>query len=92
MLAPGGSLILQTPNGASPFSGQIFWSDVTHGMQYTNRSLRQICAATGFLSVESFPTRPAIHGAASLLRAGLWGCVESILWLAAAAETGNIAI
>ncbi len=90
MLAPGGCLILQTPNGASPFSGQIFWSDVTHGMQYTNRSLRQICAATGFRSVESFPTRPAIHGAASLLRAGLWRCVESMLWLATAAETGNM--
>jgi 2-polyprenyl-3-methyl-5-hydroxy-6-metoxy-1,4-benzoquinol methylase len=89
MLVPGGRLIMQTPNGASPFSGRIFWSDVTHGVQYTDRSLRQICGAAGFRSVDAFPTRPAVHGMTSLLRSLIWRAFESVLWLAAAAETGN---
>jgi 2-polyprenyl-3-methyl-5-hydroxy-6-metoxy-1,4-benzoquinol methylase len=89
MLKPGGCVIIQTPNGASPFSGRIFWSDVTHGMQYTNRSLAQICDAAGFAEVRSFPQRPAVHGFTSLVRAVVWRAIESTIWLAAAAETGR---
>lgn len=89
MLAPGGSLILQVPNGASPFSGRIYWSDITHGMQYTALSLAQICAAAGFESVACFPTRPAVHGVISMLRAIVWRVCESLVWLATAAETGR---
>ena len=89
MLAAGGRLILQTPNGASPFSGDIFWSDVTHGMQYTDRSLQQICGAAGFASVRSFPTRPAVHGPVSLARSVLWRTIEAMLWIATVAETGR---
>lgn len=89
LLTERGILVLQTPNGASPFSGQIFWSDITHGMQYTNRSMRQICAAAGFDSVESFAARPAVHGPASFARAVAWRCIESVLWLATAVETGR---
>lgn len=89
MLAPGGCLIMQMPNGASPFSGRIFWSDVTHGMQYTDRSLSQLCAAAGFASVRSYPSRPAVHGFVSAMRAIIWRFVEGFLWLATAAETSR---
>lgn len=89
MLAPRGYLIMQMPNGSSPFSGRIFWSDVTHGMQYTDRSLAQICSAAGFADVRSFPSRPAIHGVVSGVRAGIWRVIESLLWLATAAETSR---
>jgi 2-polyprenyl-3-methyl-5-hydroxy-6-metoxy-1,4-benzoquinol methylase len=89
LLAPGGCLIIQAPNGASPFSGRIFWSDITHGMQYTSRSLRQICMAAGFDSVESSPQRPAVHGPISALRWVAWRMVEAFLVFATAAETGR---
>lgn len=89
MLAPGGYLILQVPNGMSPFSGRIYWSDITHGMQYTPVSLAQVCSAAGFDSVACFPVRPAVHGPISALRASVWRVIESFLWLAIAAETGQ---
>lgn len=89
MLTPDGLLILQVPNGASPFSGRVFWSDITHGMQYTHRSLRQVCAASGFSSVTSYASRPAVHGPKSASRAAAWRCVEACLWIASASETGQ---
>jgi 2-polyprenyl-3-methyl-5-hydroxy-6-metoxy-1,4-benzoquinol methylase len=89
LLTPGGCLIIQTPNGASPFSGRIFWSDVTHGMQFTSRSLDQVCSAVGFATVTSFPQRPAVHGIVSAMRACIWRVVEGFLWLATAAETSQ---
>lgn len=90
MLNSGGRLIMQMPNGASPFSGRIFWSDVTHGMQYTDRSLAQICKAAGFRSVTVFPQRPAIHGLTSFIRAMIWRGIESCIWLATATETSRV--
>lgn len=90
LLAPGGRLIMQTPNGASPFSGRIYWSDITHGMQYTGRSLSQVCAAVGFASVDTFSQRPACHGIISGLRAVTWRFVEAYLWVGTVAVSGSL--
>lgn len=89
LLAPGGILIMQTPNGASPFSGRLFWSDITHGIQYTTRSLDQVCSAAGFAGVRAYGQRPAVHGFVSGIRAMIWRAIEAFLWIATVAETGQ---
>lgn len=51
-LAPGGLLVVRTVNGASPFSGRIFFGDFTHEQAFTQTSLSQLFAAAGLSAPE----------------------------------------
>ena len=51
-LRAGGHLILQMPNGDSPFAGSVFWTDLTHETLYTAISLRHVLEACGFADCE----------------------------------------
>ncbi len=44
-LKPGGRLILRVPDGASPFSGNLLWSDLTHERPFTKMSCAAASAA-----------------------------------------------
>jgi SAM-dependent methyltransferase len=47
-LRPGGLLLLQLPNGDSPFAGGVFAGDVTHETLYTCSSLSHMLSMSGF--------------------------------------------
>lgn len=71
-LRPGGRLVLQTPNGLSPWGGAVFHGDVTHETCYTPAGLESLLRITGFESIESREAGPWVHGAKSAVRALLW--------------------
>jgi hypothetical protein len=65
VLAPGARLILQFPNGSSPFVGHYFNGDLTHRTLFTRGSLEQLLIGT-HLSLTGWhrPLAPAGGGAA----------------------------
>ena len=88
-LRPGGRLVLQTPNGESPFGGAVRYGDFTHETCFTPPLLGQLLALTGFAAAELRETRPVVRGAASLVRAALWSALRQALRLWNLAETGS---
>ena len=46
-LKPGGKLVIQVPNGASPFVGRVLFGDFTHETAYTESSLSQLFLISG---------------------------------------------
>ena len=47
-LSPGGLLLLQLPNGDSPFAHAVYAGDITHESLYTKGSLAHLLAIGGF--------------------------------------------
>jgi 2-polyprenyl-3-methyl-5-hydroxy-6-metoxy-1,4-benzoquinol methylase len=90
LLKPGGRFILRTPNGVSPYAGRILFSDLTHGVIYTETSLQQVGHVTGFASFSAYPVPPAGTSAKAKVRRALWTLVE--LWFKAplVIETGQL--
>lgn len=90
LLRPGGTLVLRTPNGCSPYSGRHQFSDLTHGVIYTDRSLAQVAAVTCFTDVQIFPVRPAGSGAFQRVRRVLWAIIEPLIVAPLVVETGQL--
>lgn len=84
-----GMLVLQVPNGESPFFGRIRYGDFTHELAFTRSSIQQIFGMTGFTSVECYAARPPIVGLTSLVRFIMWMFIESALRVAIFAEVGR---
>ncbi len=59
-LAPGGKLILQTPNGASPTFGRVLYGDFSHERAYTSTSLSQVLLLSGFEGAVFKPFEPRL--------------------------------
>ena len=89
-LRPGGRLIVQTPNAASPWVGALRYGDVSHETCFTPESLANLLSDAGFAEVETVGTPPLVHSAASLVRAALWwAAFRPFLHLWNAVETGR---
>jgi 2-polyprenyl-3-methyl-5-hydroxy-6-metoxy-1,4-benzoquinol methylase len=88
-LAPCGVFIARVPNAVSPLAGHIRYGDFTHESSYTARSVKQLAAAAGFLSVAVYPCAPVVHGLMSAARAAVWKPVSATVKIALAAETGS---
>lgn len=88
-LAPGGVLVLQVPNGESPFFGRVRYGDFTHELAFTASSLKQLFGATGFASAEILPWRPAVTGARSAVRYIAWRLIEPLVKLPIVIESGG---
>lgn len=71
-LLPGGTFILQTPNGESPFSGHYRYGDLTHELSFTRSSLSVLLSASGFQELEFREVAPIAHGPVSLVRSLCW--------------------
>jgi 2-polyprenyl-3-methyl-5-hydroxy-6-metoxy-1,4-benzoquinol methylase len=92
-LRPGGQVILQVPNGQSPFAGRIRYGDFTHELAFTERSLHQVLGVMGFVAVSCRPATPVFLGVTGPLRAVAWRAVQFLyrtLLAAEVAEWGGI--
>jgi 2-polyprenyl-3-methyl-5-hydroxy-6-metoxy-1,4-benzoquinol methylase len=87
-LRPGGTVLIQCPNGDSPFAGRHLYGDFTHEFALTSRSAKQIFEATGFDEVGVYPVDPVVLGISSALRNAAWKLISRALSLYLAVETG----
>lgn len=89
-LCPGGRLILQTPNGESPWAGHMRYGDFTHEIGFTPNSLVRLLRMAGFVDIEVRETGPVAHGAVSFLRALGWALLRLPLMAWNLIEIGNV--
>ncbi len=89
-LVNGGVFLGRVPNAVSPLGGHIRGGDFTHETSFTERSIRQLAAASGFTSVTVLPCAPIAHGLVSAARVAVWKTVSVCYRLALAAETGML--
>jgi len=57
-LKPGGQILIQTPNGESPFHGAVYWADPTHETLLTPNSLAVLLKISGFQNIRHQETTP----------------------------------
>jgi 2-polyprenyl-3-methyl-5-hydroxy-6-metoxy-1,4-benzoquinol methylase len=88
-LRPRGRLVLQTPNGASPWVGTVYFSDMTHEVCYTAVSLGAFLRIAGFQHAEFRECDPTVLGIRSAVRAGAWRIVRSLRQVISMIETGH---
>ena len=88
-LRPGGRLILQTPNCASPFGVVQRYADFTHEIGLTPNSLTWLLRLSGFQLIEAREQGPVVHGLKSLIRFSLWKCIRFGFLLVDLIETGS---
>jgi hypothetical protein len=80
----------RVPNAINPLGGHIRNGDVTHQTSFTARSIRQLAAAAGFVSVLAPSSPPAAHGLPSAARALTRQVVSACNRIALAARTGTL--
>ncbi|GJL49234.1 class I SAM-dependent methyltransferase [Candidatus Nitrospira salsa] len=88
-LKPSGRIVVQVPNGGSPFSGTLRYGDFTHEMAFTKTSIQQVLHCSGFSEIAVHAADPFIHGPVSAIRWGIWQILCLILRGYQAVETGN---
>ena len=88
-LAPGGRLVVQTPNAASPFFGAVRYGDYTHEQAFTPASLSALLTRAGLTGVETREAGPVPWGYStrSTVRYCGWRIVRAALALVNLAET-----
>ena len=89
-LRPGGLLLLQLPNGDSPFAQAVFAGDVTHETLYTRGSLGHMLAIGGFelMAVDEHSPEPVDFR--STVRWLGWRCLRSLISFCHRVETGGV--
>lgn len=89
-LSPGGTIIVQVPNGEGLFSGHVIYGDLTHQTIFNASSLRQFFQAFGLSDIRISPTGPIPLSFAGCLRWAAWKTVAGVASIAALAEAGRI--
>lgn len=87
-LRPGGRLIVQVPNGASPFVGAIRYGDITHELAFTPSSLSQLFRNFPFTDLEFHAVEPVGLSFKSKIRVGLWKIWNKFLQFGLSLEIG----
>jgi 2-polyprenyl-3-methyl-5-hydroxy-6-metoxy-1,4-benzoquinol methylase len=99
-LRPGGSLVMQMPNGASPVVGRVLYGDFTHESAYTVTSLSQLMLLAGYDNLRFFPYEPHFPklnwnwfisrtGWHVFIRRLSWSIVRKLYWFTIFAEIGR---
>ena len=89
VLRPGGRLIGHVPNGLSPFSGAVYWGDLTHLWCPVPESIQVFCRATGLKLIGAYENIGASPGLKGKLRSLAWRGVRALLAAASTVETGR---
>lgn len=84
-----GLIILQVPNGASPYFGRIRYGDFTHELAFTASSIKQVLKNASFESIQVLPWPPVRSSLNSHLRYFLWRFVMAIVAIPVILETGK---
>jgi O-antigen chain-terminating methyltransferase len=92
-LAPGGRLVIQTPNPASPFFGQKRYGDLTHITAFTPGLLARLFTNAGLhaVSVREVTPVPWGHSIRATLRWAAWQALRLAYRAADTIETGSSA-
>jgi len=88
-LKPGGKLLLSTPNACALFGTLYRYTDFTHELGFTSRSLAQVLQATGFTAVRIYGQPPLVHSLSSLGRAYLWQILRRVYQFLLQLERGK---
>lgn len=91
-LSPGGRLIVQTPNGESPFCGTLLYGDFTHEWCYSASLLRNLLSFVGFEGGEAREVGPVPfgYGVKATMRSGGWAFLRLLCGVWSLLETGNM--
>lgn len=89
ILRRGGRCLIHVPNGEGLFGMKIRFGDLTHVQAFTQNSMRQLLATTGFTEIACFEERPVRHGMKSTVRGLLWSALTLPMRLLALAESGS---
>ena len=88
-LAPGGRLVLHTPNGEGLMPGQVIYGDLTHLTIFTPGSLEQLLRLAGFTGFQFSEAGPAPIGLRGRLRVLAWSLVKLLAGVVRRIETGK---
>lgn len=90
-LKPGGRIILQTPNAASPWAPSVRYGDFTHEVCFTPNLLMKLLSMSGFgeLAAREACPPPWGYSFASSIRYLIWQCIRGSLMLYSIVETGG---
>jgi SAM-dependent methyltransferase len=89
VLRIGGRLIGHVPNGLSPFSGAVYWGDLTHLWCPVPDGMQVFCRASGLHWIGAYENIGASTGMKGKLRSLAWLGVRAILTAASTVETGR---
>jgi 2-polyprenyl-3-methyl-5-hydroxy-6-metoxy-1,4-benzoquinol methylase len=88
-LAPGGTLLLQTPNGEGLLPNRVVYGDLTHITVFTPQSLQQLLKVTGFEDFTFTETGPVPTTVTRAVRAALWSAIRFGAMAVKLVETGH---
>jgi SAM-dependent methyltransferase len=88
-LAPGGRLVLHTPNGEGLMPGQVMFGDLTHLTIFTPGSLEQLLRFAGFTDFTFRESGPAPLGLRGRIRVLGWKLVKAVAGAVRRIETGK---
>jgi 2-polyprenyl-3-methyl-5-hydroxy-6-metoxy-1,4-benzoquinol methylase len=88
-LRPGGRLILQLPNPASPMGGYIQFRDFTHEIGMTPNGLQDLLRVVGFTSYQAREHGPVPQTMTSYVRFALWQMIRFCLYIYDLIEIGG---
>lgn len=91
-LKTSGRLIVQVPNGDSPFFGRMRYGDFTHELAFTASSLSQLFLVCGFVAPAFHSVPPVTIGhlfVARLARALAWQLAQAVYRMMLSIEAGT---
>lgn len=88
-LKPGGSIMIQVPNGQGIFYTTIFFGDYTHEWAYSQSSINQIFLNCGFREIKCFEMGPAPVNLSGMIRLLFWKYKVMITRFWRFVESGN---
>ncbi len=88
-LTQSGSVIIQTPNGQSPFVGKILFGDFTHYQAFTDSSINQLFSSIGFKNINIYEVGPVPKNLKGRIRLFTWVILKIIFKIGQIIATGD---